>query len=197
MAKSLRIFIFLFFLTTCFFSFLPNISLAEKKQDSSSQNAALSEWDNDKKRLSEISIDTPKGCHKIFEILWSQSKAGNLEARQHLLLYMTNMGGPYVFLPGPSFDDLTRRRYYAIIAVHSIKDDDNDGQRNYIDGFYKHVRGLGSNTNFGKCMREKRSSGCVDIAVKENKIPPFESFAKEIDLFMQQGMMAMCIGVRR
>lgn len=154
---------------------------------------AIESWENDKLTLEKLAPSTPEGCNQIFNILWDWSKKGNLAAKRSLLMYMTMFEGPYMTLPAPTRDDLSRHRHYVILALHSIDTDLNDEGLNYLRDIYlmfgPRIKPSGE---LDECIKTTKSKECVVRATKSNEIPSFEMFSKEIDLAIDAGYKAMC-----
>ena len=161
---------------------------------SASEVFAQDNLEEDMAYINKLSASNPEECHEIFETLWKWAKQDEPSARGALLTYMTMIHGPAMQLPSFSRDNITRQRYYITLAVHAIKQDQEEDIFEYIDGFYQGVHGLGVKSDFGECMAEERSYNCVRLAVKNGAIPAFDAFAKEIDSFLDQGLKAQCPG---
>ncbi|MEK7801996.1 MAG: hypothetical protein AAB276_06035 [Pseudomonadota bacterium] len=156
----------------------------------------VAKWEKNNKIFNNWYLNEPDGCNKVFNFLWVESKKGDLEARYFLLGQMTMMHGPLMLLPGDSKDYLTRQRNYIIMAVHSIgsilEKQDNIKSNDFIASFYDGIKGFSSKSDFGKCMLQSRSQKCVQYVLIEERVPSFESFAREIDLFINAGYEAQC-----
>ena len=129
-------------------------------------------------------------CQGTWDILWSWSKRGNLEARAGLLLTMAMADRE---MPGRSGDSISRMRDATVLAVHSLGVSGAEGET--VTSFLKGLEQYGSATareKFFACASEAPSQDCARIAVDEKLVPPFEHYVAEVDLFLAQGQKSTC-----
>lgn len=162
------------------------------------KNKDMIEWEGKGKVFQDLYLNDPDGCNKVFNALWPDAKKGDLNARFYLLLQMATMHGPSMDIPSPSTDIETRQRQYLIMAAHSIGTtltDEHSPLNNYnTEMAIAFIRDLGGNSDFKECLQKSPSPECVKLGIKNEDIPSFDNFAKEIDLFINAGYKAKCLG---
>lgn len=133
---------------------------------------------------------------ELWEVLWSEAKAGDLEARAILFFFMIPPPHiPRLTPPGSTGDLVSRKRDIAIMAVHS-QAYDGPFERGYRDLAYDQFVSAGfdyppGTSDFMKCVKAS-GDNCADIAVKAGLVPSFEDFAKQIDAMAAAGMKSTC-----
>lgn len=164
-------------------------------------------WKEDITRLEALEkseLDDYVQCQTKFDILWAHSKAGNLEARTYLMFYLWGfMHMDHNFMPGHT-DMVSFQRDRAIVAVHAIaareeKGDGTDFMKDFL------FLGLSENLRFNvdnysskidkflQCYDEEpQADKCVDLAVKEGLVPPWEVYVAEIDALIAKGYKPTC-----
>jgi hypothetical protein len=162
-----------------------------------------SEWLADKARLEKLrseNLTNEELCQKTWDILWSWSKKGNLEARAWLFFLLLPPGShaDVLHMPGRSGDYLTKIRDGLILAAHSSGveyENKRYNERHYgiTYSFFSEmpVKNIGGDT-FLKCIALSQSKDCAQIAVDKKLVPSFENYAAEIDALLTQGMKPSC-----
>lgn len=133
-------------------------------------------------------------CVETWNVLWPLAKEGDLQARMALVWQvMPLMHMDMVVPPGRSGDYISKMRDARILFAHGlgawIK---NSEAHKDIKLFSFIFEGIGSE-KFNECISEERYDECAAIAVEENKIPSFESYAAEMDALAAQGFKPSCI----
>lgn len=158
-------------------------------------------WEQDKAFLEEISsknLSEDKKCQTSWDILWSWSKRGNLEARATMFLYSFPVGAhaPVIVMPGAG-DELARRRNSIILAVHSfgVSFKEKEYQKTYLDQssliYNAFLNDPIEGRYFLECLKTGAKEKCINYA-KNRLVPSFDKYAAEIDALMAQGMKPEC-----
>jgi hypothetical protein len=164
-------------------------------------------WEKDLARLEtleKIGLNDDEQCQMKFDILWRHAKAGNIDAHVGLMFYLWGfMHMDHNFMPGHS-DMVSFQRDRAIVAVHAIaareeKGEDTDFMKDFL------FLGLSENLKFNvdyysskidkflQCYDEEpQADKCVDLAVKEGLVPPWEVYVAEIDALIAKGYKPTC-----
>lgn len=192
-AKKNCLVLFYIALMICCFSFVMQSALAQAEAD----------WDEDKalvvKAQTADSLNENE-CVDTWNILWTWSKRGNLEARAMLFQNLLPLpGGHLMLMPGHTEDYISRIRDMFIVSTHSagvdLKDErDNNFHYNRLAMFYQDLplSKMGGSKVL-KCLKDNRSSTCADMAVQSSLIPSFHTYALEIDALLAQGMKPQCL----
>lgn len=175
-----------------FFSYSLLVSLEAHAADQS-------KWELDRQKVLNL-----KDCNKKWKILWPWAKIGNLEAR-FIIFYLMLEPLPDVkarlLAPGNSGDLISLHRDLIMFLVFSEgynpdeKIFNNTWDENLKIETYK-MMGF-SNHNPGKlflrCLEKTTpKSTCVKLAVDKNLVPSFDQYAKQIDIFAANGLIATC-----
>lgn len=154
-------------------------------------------WERDKAFLENLSISKTEDCNKIYSILWYWSKKGNLDARFYLLASIaTPPDSGSLVLPTVSQDNMALKRYVSTIAVNQIgsKAEKVDAEIiRYVDSLIIDVSGLEPSSQFGLCLKKRRSAKCTEIALENGIVPSFDKFSEEIDTLYAAGYYPFCI----
>lgn len=143
-----------------------------------------SDWILDRDRI--IKNDD---CDEIWEVLWSWSKKGNLEAREGLLTHIIYFG---LDRPGTDQSFQSRQRDVVILGIHSI------GVTKQLTHSQETALSLLRDSEdrrakkFLACVDQKLSADCAKIAVEEKIIPSFEEYASEVDKAISKGSRPQC-----
>jgi hypothetical protein len=165
-------------------------------------------WKEDVTRLEKLKnsgLDDEEQCQTKFDILWTHTKAGNLEALTGLVFYLWGfMHMDNNYMPGHT-DMVSVHRDRAIIAVYASaaekeKDDEEKGYTNYIKGLLSISLSEPPNLDVGdkiskflECYDgEKQPEKCIDLAVKEHLVPPWNVYVTEIDALIAKGYKPTC-----
>lgn len=169
-------------------------------------------WQADKARLENLkseNISDEKRCQETWDILWSWSKRGNLEARATLfmLVYAERPGFPQMFMPGRAGDEVSIRRDAVILGTNSIGVQYADPVRQGVyfersnELYNSFFKGWSKGDGFLQCLVESSGEHCSHVAKefsgepvdKTKLIPSFQEYSQEIDALLRQGMMPTCI----
>lgn len=162
-------------------------------------NVAFAQDDGDWIRVVQ-SAQNEQDCQKLWSVVWSEAKEGNLQAR---------FGLYSLFMPPPHMTEITfsgrtdmvsRLRDISVMAVHSTGVQHSENEDSITDVYYEGFNRFYEELNFSgiggesflKCLNESRSRSCAQIAVNDNLVPSFEAYAQEIDLLLEQGMKPIC-----
>lgn len=137
-------------------------------------------------------------CSDFWDILWPLAKQGNREARSSLIVLLIPF--PHIdqiFAPGNEGDLISTLRDATIFGIHFAESLDGELLDIYSDTIFRLAQDMGfEHREEGKkylaCMKEKPFKNCANIAVNGGLIPSFESYAKQIDLFMVNGIKSSC-----
>lgn len=148
-------------------------------------------WDVAKIELEKLDSSQ---CQKRWDILWSNAKSGNQEARFSLLTALLWDG---LVFPGEKNDMISEIRNMLILAVHS-------GNYAYIqepplkinasEVVYKLVdlKKLDAR-KFLNCMETNPQEDCSKSAVEDRLVPSFEDFSKQVDMRIKMGERPNCL----
>ncbi len=149
--------------------------------------------------LASRSITDQDKCNKVWDILWSEAKSGNLPARAWIrqLVFPYGPHSDTIALPGRSGDYISQMRDAIILSVHTTGVKlSNDKETAYYNGFsrelYSEVKLEYVGGPFLNCVSQPQSNNCVNIAVKRQLVPSFESYASEVDLLLSQHKSPTC-----
>ncbi len=137
-----------------------------------------------------------KDCADLWNVLWPEAKAGDLEARAILFYFMIPPPDlTFLYAPGNSGDLVSRQRDITTMAVHS-QAYDGPFEPGYRDLVYERFVSAGfaislKGDQFLECVKTS-GDNCADIAVKAKLVPSFEDFAKQIDAMTAAGMKSTC-----
>ena len=166
-------------------------------------NSAFAQDDDSWLRSSAPKIDKlieNQNCEGLFNFLWPEAKAGNLDARLRLLIL--NFSPPHMdgmSMPGRSqdgkLDNDAWLRDINILAFHSAGAESMREAKQ--DDIYWRVLFYGPESSAPKsvqeCFRRNISQECTELVVKEGMIPPFNEYAAEIDNLMAKGAKPDCV----
>ena len=159
-----------------------------------------STWAVTKGRVLRIRVND-EYCATAWDMVWPWAKAGNLEARHFLHRFLVkNIPTRIPILPpgeestGDSF--LENAVTLAIYAHDHSSDDRNEIislTKTQARAFYKKV-GLseGRGKRFFGCV-EGGGQNCMQIAIEDGIVDPYEVYAERIDRFLKNGIKAKCL----
>jgi len=160
-------------------------------------------WDEDKKKFIEVinskDLSSNESCLQVWDILWTWSKKGNLEARADLasLLFPVGSHAPSIVVPGHEGDQVSTIRDATIVAIHGVGVAYSDERENA--NYYGLVRLLSDamrveikGKKFIQCLNQGVLNKCSDYAVESRVVPSFEKFSEEIDALQDQGYRPTC-----
>jgi hypothetical protein len=147
-----------------------------------------------------LAAQEKQDCQAMWDLLWPKAKKGDIEAR--FALFMATWAPPHMTAikrPGLSQDTFSYMRDLAVFTVYSTGVKDETSQ-SVTDNYYKVFDRIYKQLNFKeigggefiKCVKDTRSNECTKIAVKNNLVPSFEDYAKEVDLLVKGGGKPKC-----
>lgn len=144
---------------------------------STSSYALTSGWENTKKQA--LAAINSNDCATAWNLIWPWAQRGNLDARAILA---TSMVAVRLTPPGNS-DTISRFRHSVILAVHGVANGDPAAtELLYALIKSKHIMDMGGR-KLKRCVDAGKSPRlCVEKAVKDNFVPSFEDYSKEIGI---------------
>lgn len=147
-------------------------------------------------------------CYRAWDILWSWSKKGNLQARALLfmLVYPRWSELPQMFLPGRSGDEVSGRRDALILGIHSMGVQYQGNNEPAFSNEYSRENllntllvGWPKGDSFLSCLKTEPTEFCVRYATSSGAVieaplvPTFDNYAREIEALVAQGSQPHCI----
>lgn len=139
-----------------------------------------------------------KNCQAMWNILWPEAKAGNLQARFALFVYLLPMmHHDRIIPPGHSDDFITRMRDSLIMSVHSsgVRFEEKSPDEGLMEGAIYSImlrKDLHDHKSFLDCVATENSQHCAEIAIQNDIVPSFEEYAAEIETFVGAGAKPSC-----
>ncbi len=143
-------------------------------------------------------FEEEKNCQAAWDYLWPDAKAGNSDKQFILLLKLFSMGHEMVItMPGHQGDLSSRMRDISIVGVHSTRSrfwrmSDVKFQNMYYEVIASTWSELPDGKRFRNCLAMMPKQNCADQIVKENFVPSFNVYAKEIDALIAAGFNPHC-----
>lgn len=177
-------------------------------------------WDELQESIDTIQKDNDKSavCQNTWNLLWSEAKNGNLDARARLLLYTAPMPhAPSIKLPNEDNSKETYTRNAIILAANSLdaklssfKGDAEYSSKEYYVPYalifltdeafkigFPNIDKDFKEENFLKCLviqyaDKKEKNYCINEFYKNKTMPNFEEFSREIDMYINSGENVEC-----
>lgn len=181
--------------------FFVGASVAEENKEWAD---AYVQWEKATNKKDRTDIEK---CQDTWNFFWPWAKRGNLEARAFFYVFMTMPHHYRHDFPALPSDFASLMREAMIFQVHSagVQYDEtvDDGIRNTyseMSSFYEKQIAFWDGLNGGTymaCIKKTRSREvaqvCTEIAVQEGLVPSFDSYAKEVDALIAQGLRPLCV----
>lgn len=130
-------------------------------------------------------------CQERWDVLWAEAKRGSLDARAYLL-YELSWGNMH--RPGYSNDTMSKARDYAVLAIHSFDEKNQESKDLQEMGLsFLPSLSLPQAKDFTTCLKKGFSQKCTSLAVEAGLIPSFADYVEEVEGALKLGKLPMCL----
>jgi hypothetical protein len=157
-------------LTTCFFVLAIQPAFAQPTAD----------WASARRELEKISLDSPQHCQRVWEVIWSWAKRGEIEARLDLWKAVS-LG--WVKPPGINQDNETMGRHAHTFLIHSMPSNDPgvlEEMRRTVTLYRSMTRS--SAKPYLDCVAAADRGPSVGRLVDMGIVADFDAYARELDM---------------
>lgn len=126
-------------------------------------------------------------CEAAFNLIWPYAKKGNKDALATLMRFAYGIG---LNMPGRSIDTVSRWRDYYILSVYAYHENLDHASKELLGSFIKELK---YSDKFFDC-HINNGLQCESIFFKNELLPSLSQYTNEIDIFINAGNRATCMG---